>query len=124
MPNLSTIINSHNRKILEIFSNKQLTSKTTCNCKKKLLCPLNGNCQKKSIVYKTTLTTDNSNQYYFGLCETSLKTKQDLTIISNLLDSETKQKNSTELSQAIWNSKDNNKEYTLNWSTIKEVSTL
>ena len=118
MPNIASIINNHNRKIISKLHNINPCPTATCNCKIKSLCPLNGNCLKKSLVYKATLSTDNNSKYYFGLCETTFKTRyynhQQSFKVSN-------KRNSTELSKQIWKLKDNNKDYSLSWSIIQEV---
>ena len=42
MPNISSIIKSHNQKVLSNDVSK--SSKSSCNCRDKSSCPLNGNC--------------------------------------------------------------------------------
>ena len=53
--NMSTIIKSHNAKILA-NSDTRAESKS-CNCRNKDLCPLDGACLVNNIVYKATVTT-------------------------------------------------------------------
>ena len=47
MPNFGSIINSHNKKIIN--SNIRKQPATTCNCRSKSLCPLNGGCFQSSL---------------------------------------------------------------------------
>ena len=48
MPNFGSIINSHNKNIIN--SNIPQPA-ATCNCRLKSSCPLNGNCMQSSLVY-------------------------------------------------------------------------
>ena len=121
MPNLSNIISNHNKKLLNQTSVNNLNSNPTCNCKNKSLCPLNGNCLKKSIVYKATLSTVNNNRYYYGLCETSFKAR---FYNHNQSFKNIGKRNSTELSKTIWSLKENNINYNLSWTIVKRNSTL
>ena len=49
MPNFGSIINSHNKKIIN--SNIPKQPAPTCNCRSKSSCPLNGGCFQSSLVY-------------------------------------------------------------------------
>ena len=49
MPNFGSIINSHNKKIIN--SNIPKQPAPTCNCRLKSSCLLNGNCMQSSLVY-------------------------------------------------------------------------
>ena len=60
--NMKNVIQAHNRKIL------RPQKKTPCNCRKKDLCPLNGDCQE-SVVYKATLQHNNQTFEYIGSSE-------------------------------------------------------
>ena len=72
MPNLKSLINSHNQNILR--DQPQSTPKT-CNCLKKEHCPMNGFCLTKSLLYYATITCDKENytKLYKGICETTFK---------------------------------------------------
>ena len=48
LPNIASIINSHNKYILN--NSKENITPTSCNCKEKSSCPVNGNCQQSSII--------------------------------------------------------------------------
>ena len=74
MPNVATIISSHNKALLR----KETTQSDSlfCNCRDKSNCPLNGRCREKSFVYKATVHVSNSNaMMYYGLCETEFKSR-------------------------------------------------
>ena len=75
MPNFGSIINSHNKKIINSNIPKQPAS--TCNCRLKSSCPLNGNCMQSSLVYICKADTPNiiqNHPHYIGLTEILLKT--------------------------------------------------
>ena len=72
MPNLKSLINSHNQNVLK---DQPQSSPETCNCLEKEDCPMNGLCLKESLLYYTTITCDKGNyvKLYKGICETSFK---------------------------------------------------
>ena len=47
----------------------------TCNCQKNKTCPLDGQCQTKSIIYQATVTRHDNNkeETYVGLTENTFK---------------------------------------------------
>ena len=56
MPNMATIISSHNKYLLS----KKQEPKTTilpCNCSDSANCSLNGECRKKAVMYKASITS-------------------------------------------------------------------
>ena len=73
MPNMMSIINNHNKKLLHPHTNDK---DLPCNCRNLPDCPLNGKCRTKSIIYKASISVSNSpTKHYFGCCETEFKTK-------------------------------------------------
>ena len=56
--NMKTLINNHDKKIL---GKKPSIDTSTRNCRNKVDCPLNGQCQIGEIVYKSTLTSNQPN---------------------------------------------------------------
>ena len=74
MPNFGSIINSHNKKIIN--SNIPKQPAPTCNCRSKSSCPLNGNCMQSSLVYICKADTPNiieNHPHYIGLTENTFK---------------------------------------------------
>ena len=62
MPNIAAIIKQHNATIVrkgQPATKDDTISRKTCNCCVKDQCPLDGACLTWSIVYKTTIQTDN-----------------------------------------------------------------
>ena len=70
MPNFASIINSHNKKIIN--NNIPKPSAPTCNCSSKTSCPLNGDCLQSSLVYICKADTPDiieNHPHYTGLTE-------------------------------------------------------
>ena len=100
MPNIKSLIHSHNRNII----NPSTQQVKLCNCIKKEKCPLNEKCLLSNIVYKATVSSNITNypeKVYIGLCQTSFK----LRYANHLKSFNTPQyKHDTELSKEIWKS--------------------
>ena len=64
--NISRIIKGHNKKVTQIKRHHQLE----CNCRIKTECPLDGDCRKEDVIYKSAaLTTFQHKEVYLGLPE-------------------------------------------------------
>ena len=70
MANVASIIRSSNNRKHQ--SNHVMTP---CNCRQHSSCPLEGNCQAESIVYKATVTNNatGSEMDYFGVTDPPFK---------------------------------------------------
>ena len=71
--NMKTIIINHNKNIL---GKKPLINASTCNCRNKEGCPLNGQYQIGEVVHEGTLSSNQPNykeNNYFGIAEESFK---------------------------------------------------
>ena len=73
--NLSSIISSHNGNIL---SPKQKSF--GCNHRLKNECPLNGECQTPSVIYRADMIngSNDGGKFYFGLADTTFKEIADI----------------------------------------------
>ena len=71
-PNAASIINSHNKKILE---NQPSNMTAECNCRVKDSCPLQGKCQTENVVYLAQVTNrkNSERKCYIGLTERTFK---------------------------------------------------
>ena len=119
MNNVKSIIDNHNRALLNKKDNNPTTRE--CNCRDRNTCPMNGKCLKKSIVYQATITSDLENtETYIGLTENTFKMRY-----ANHKASFTHRakKSATELSKHIWDLKDRNIEYNISWNIICHVPT-
>ena len=66
MPNVKSVISSHNKYILSNF-NSQTKQPDTCNCRKKPDCPLEGKCLQSNVIFQATVTTARTTETYVGL---------------------------------------------------------
>ena len=109
--NLQTIIKKHNRKILE--TSKTPSTENNCNCTKKNDCPLKNNCLTSTVIYNAYLTTksDTTGKNYIGLKEGTFK-QRNTQHKSSLFGTETIQ------TARNYRSKDNNTDFTINWSIL------
>ena len=72
--NMANIIKSHNQKILN--KNNEASNEKKCNCRNKNLCPLDGACLTKNIIYEATVTATSGNtRTYIGMTEHEFKTR-------------------------------------------------
>ena len=114
LPNVSSIISSHNKRILQ---DHQLKSEPGCNCRYKDQCPLNNKCLDKNVIYLCHVkeSINDEGQYYIGL--TSQTFKQRWGGHKNSFKYEEKE-NSTELSKYIWSIQRRGVTPILSWSVI------
>ena len=113
MPNVASIITSHNKKILG-----NTTPDAICNCRVKSQCPMDGKCQERSIIYKAVVTSAETKKQYIGLTEHAFKQRY-----SNHQTSFRHQKyeQSTELSKHIWMLKKGNEPYSIAWEICEKT---
>ena len=74
MPNVGSIISSHNKKIIE----NKIDEIQPCNCRNKEACPLVGtevSCRTDNVIYKAEIKTENETKNYIGLTSAELKKK-------------------------------------------------
>ena len=116
MQNFENIIRAHNNQILN--PREETYDDQKCNCRIKTLCPIQGNCLIKEVIYRGEVI-DRSNEptdNYIGLTEHSFKDR--LYKHRNSFKYRNKV-NSTELSKHMWNLKDNNIENVeIKWSIL------
>ena len=119
MPNIASIVKAHNK---QVSTSGTGTDPITCNCRKKDLCPLQGNCQATNIIYNAEVKENNNSQLYIGLIEPPFKLRYNEPPFKLRYNNHTqsfkheKYQNSTELSKHIWQLKRNKKSFTINWS--------
>ena len=110
MPNIGNIIKNHNNTVL---NDETKEVQKPCNCRNKDNCPLNGDCQITSIVYKAEITSASSSNFYYGLCEGSFKKRY---YNHKKSFEHVEYRNETELSKQVWKLKEANKEFEIAWS--------
>ena len=116
MPNVKSVISSHNKKILSTNTTEQQQTEKDCNCRNKTECPLEGKCLQKNVIYQATVTTNTTEETYVGLA-TNFKERYRNHKCSLKLQ---KRRNETELSKYIWKLKDEKKPYSIKWKIIKK----
>ena len=117
MPNMKSIISSHNKAVLSDYHQSQTeTNNKKCNCRKKDQCPLDGKCLIQNGVYQATVTTQTSSESYVGLA-TNFKDRYRNHTASFRHES---RRNETELSKHIWKLQDTNKPFSIKWRIIKQ----
>ena len=118
MTNMGSIINSHNKKILE--DNKPL-QRGGCNCRNKERCPLNGECLTDNLMYEGTVSSSEPNypdKMYVGISEPPWKKRHG----NHERDfNDEKYANTTELSKEVWKIKKKGFVPTVTWRIIKQL---
>ena len=113
MPNVKSIIEGNNKKILR--NSEDTTTEKKCSCPKNAACPLDGECLASDIVYRATVSCGSKVETYVGLTATSFKSRYANHKASFNIESK---RNATELSKHIWDLKDNNLDYAIKWSIL------
>jgi hypothetical protein len=118
MPNMSSIISSHNKKILKEVSP---LNRGGCNCQRgrhRNNCPLNGECLTPNVLYEAEVTSNlpaYGKKIYKGITHNEFKTREgnhELTFRDRAYEDK------TELSKEIWNIKDKEGTYDIKWRII------
>ena len=104
LPNIKSIINALNRKIL--YPSPAI-GRRTCNCISIPQCPLQQKCLRNNILYQANITTIGENsetKVYFGICETTFKLRY---VNHKKSCNHRNRKSDTQLSNEFWKIKDN-----------------
>ena len=112
---MKTIINNHNKNIL---GKKPSIDTSTCNCRNKEDCPLNGQCQIGEVVWESTLTSNKQKDKdikYFGIAEESFEGRLHNHNVSFRNEF---YKNNTELSKELWQIKMKNYIPKITWRIV------
>ena len=105
MPNVKSIINKHNKTVLDPPNNN---SERTCNCINSEKCPVQQKCVTNNIMYEVTITSNQNNyphKIYYGITETKFKQRYANHIKSFRHE---KHQSDAELSNGLWSIKKNN----------------
>ena len=120
MPNMKTILDAHNKIIVQ--TKEESVQEKLCNCRKKERCPLKGECLRKCLIYEATITANDKARKYIGSCETTFKSR-----FANHKSSfaDAKKKNATRLSNEYWKLKaESNVEPVVTWSIVKTCKAM
>ena len=114
MPNLEKKISAHNRAKLDATTTATLEQQKTCNCRKQV-CPLEGQCLNRNVIYQATVNSIRGEETYIGLTGDTFKSR-----FNNHTSSfrHRDKMSATELSKYIWELKDANTEFSLSWRIV------
>ena len=59
MPNTASVIKAHNKRILQ---DQHTTTTAECNCRKKEICPLKGECLTENVIYMAKVSNIKNNR--------------------------------------------------------------
>ena len=113
MPNVKSIIQSHNKRVIEKTSR---TPKKSCNCRKDT-CPLDGACLTENVIYEARVSTSASDKLYIGSTGRSFKDRYG----SHKYSFEHEGKCETELSKYVWSLKNKNIPYNISWRILNTL---
>ena len=114
MPNMGMKISQHNSKLL-----RKQTVKPVCNCREPVDCPLPGRCTTDNVVYRATVTTNNSLAKYVGLTSQQFKARH----ANHEQDFKNPEKeHATTLSAHIWELKRKNTAYNIKFDIVRRAT--
>ena len=117
MKNLISIISSHNALQLKTKNDNN----RLCNCRNQESCPLQGKCLTRNIIYQATVKSKGDIKTYIGLSERPFKERYR----NHIKDfNNSKYRNSTELTKHIWQLKENNKDFEMDWKILKRTNSV
>ena len=121
MPNLKSLINSHNKTIIHNTTENQIEERK-CNCVNKTKCPLNQECLATNCLYKATIKSRNESgiKIYFGISSTKFKSRYANHIKSFRTE---KYKTETELSNEFWRIKEKGETPVVTWEIVQRYPT-
>ena len=90
------------------------------NCRVKIECPVNGECQTPSVICRADVINDSNDEekFYFALADTTFKERYRYSIRDFKHE---KYENSTELAKYIWQLKRDNTSFSVKWTIITKV---
>ena len=99
----------------KILNNKEDVQEKECDCKRKYKnnCPLQGQCQQKSVIYQADVYSNNQVKTYFGSTKNEFKTRF-LQHMSSF--NRRPLKSSTSLAKYVWQLSSKNIPYEIKWS--------
>ena len=113
MPNMKSIISSHNKHVL---SNSTTQQPDNCNCREKPDCPLEGKCLQTNVIYQATVTTETTPETYVGLATNFKERYRNHQASIRHFN----RRNETELSRHVWTLQDDKKSFKIKWTVLKK----
>ena len=120
MPNMGSLVSKHNTKLLVEDKPQQVQE---CNCTGgPTTCPLPvPECQKESVIYVASVSTQDSTEHYTGITGGTFKKRWDKHR-SNFRHA--KERNDTTLSAHIWKLWEEDKPYEIRWEIMDRAPTF
>ena len=123
MPSMAKAVARHNMQILS-KDQRDTVQQPGCNCQGgPAVCPVQGKCQTKSVVYRATVTDTGSGQVetYTGVTGNTFKErynghKSDIR--------HRKDRHKTCLANPIWDMKDEGRNYEIQWDLVEQAPTF
>ena len=114
--NFKSKIIAHNNKILN-KNDKNSTKDKLCNCRKDP-CPLNNQCLISNIIYKAVVISNKTTKHYVGSTGNTFKERyrNHKSSFNNI-----NKRHTTELANYIWNLKDNNTDFKIEWEILNRT---
>ena len=125
MPNMAAVIRQHNKATINNVSNPltspggHIADSKRCNCRTKANCPMDGNCQVQSVVYRATVETADCRKEYTRLTALTFKEQFNGHQYSMRHRSH---RNSTTLLKYVWSLKDKNTDFNMRWSVQRRAT--
>ena len=117
MPNFKMKLDSANKQKMNLHESSSASkdNQNGCNCRDRKTCPLMNKCLSKGLVYQATVKTQESEESYVGMTETTFKLRY-----ANHKQSFNNPvyRNQTELSKYIWSLKDKNLKFQIAWKIL------
>ena len=112
MGNVGSIIKAHNRKIIQQSSSQEEDTRR-CNCRKSRVCPLDGRCLTKNVIYEATVSTPSETRTYIGSTGRSFKERfgEHTHALKHKISP-----HETELSKHVWKKRSEDESPTIKWS--------
>ena len=114
MPNVKSIVNGHNRKILAEITDEEAR---TCNCPRNTPCPMNKNCLSENTLYSATVRSTLPNfapKKYIGLSAPPWKQR----FYNHNKEFNDRNSVQCQLAKEVWKIKDQGGDYDVKWEII------
>ena len=120
LPNMKSVINKHNSKVLRSTKVSSADDKPMCNCRVKSTCPMSGACLHSSIIYAADVIGNQSTKTYIGLTSNQFKTRFNNHKKSF---SNPNYEKESELSKYVWSLKRGEVNFEIKWRVVKRAPT-
>ena len=116
MVNMKGIIQAHNRKVMraETTGEEKIPK---CNCRDKTACPVMNECLTRNLIYKAEIHSKKGTRSYVGSTGRTFKDRWS----GHKSSFKNKERSNTALSDYIWELKEQNTTYRINWKILRKI---